>query len=205
MNLSKFEYLPSELIVERSDSLNGCDLYYAFNPRINTILELVLFQNVIEKEFISFSCMFSQQCHRRCVTIFERKYYTTCWFVQCRLRDRGRFFRLSTIQSPIITILYWPDGEVLLDSTAITVYPNVTHIELWWNLLKSAQAICLHVRSIQLYGAGNYKDVPVHPNIFVILQNPLIEYIIINDNLPIIHIRFASILSKSSNNIQTLT
>ncbi|CAF2977628.1 unnamed protein product [Rotaria sp. Silwood2] len=174
MNLSKFEYLPSELIVERSDSLNGCDLYYAFNPRINTILELVLFQNVIEKEFISFSCMFSQQCHRRCVTIFERKYYTTY-------------------------------GEVLLDSTAITVYPNVTHIELWWNLLKSAQAICLHVRSIQLYGSGNYKDVPVHPNIFVILQNPLIEYIIINDNLPIIHIRFASILSKSSNNIQTLT
>ncbi|CAF3138393.1 unnamed protein product [Rotaria sp. Silwood2] len=81
MNLSKFEYLPSELIVERSDSLDGCDLYYAFNPRINTILELVLFQNVIEKEFISFSCMFSQQCHRRCVSfihISKRKFDLYC-------------------------------------------------------------------------------------------------------------------------------
>ncbi|CAF1009097.1 unnamed protein product [Rotaria sp. Silwood1] len=137
---------------------------------------------------------------------FKSQYWVSRgWFVQCRLRDRGRFFRLSTIQSPIITILYWPDDEVLLDSSTTTVYSNVTHIELWWNLSKSTQAICPNVRSIQLYGAGNSKDEPVHRNIFDILQNPSLEHIIINDNLPITHTRFASIFDISSDNIQTLT
>ncbi|CAF3714407.1 unnamed protein product [Rotaria sp. Silwood1] len=128
-----------------------------------------------------------------------------CWFVQCRLRDRGRFFRLSTIKSPIVTILNWPDDEVLLDSPSTTVYSNVTHIELWWNLSKSAQAICPNVRSIQFYGAVNDQNEAVHPNIVDILQNSSLKHIIINDNLPINHIRFATILCKSSNNIQMLT
>lgn len=42
MTLSKFDYIPAELIVEVSDYLDGCDLYYAFyglNQRINTILK----------------------------------------------------------------------------------------------------------------------------------------------------------------------
>jgi len=127
------------------------------------------------------------------------------WFVQCRLRDRGRFFRLSTIQSPIITFFYWPDDEVLLDSTTTTIYPNVTHIDLWWNLSKSTQSICPNVRSIQLYGAGNDKDEPFHPNVCNILQCPSLEHIIINNNLPITQIRFASVLLKSSDHIQMLT
>jgi hypothetical protein len=42
MALSKLEKFPPELIVEISDYLDGCDLYYAFygiNPRIDAILE----------------------------------------------------------------------------------------------------------------------------------------------------------------------
>ncbi|CAF1159778.1 unnamed protein product [Adineta steineri] len=127
------------------------------------------------------------------------------WFVQCRLRDRGRFFRLSTIQSPIITILYWPDDEVLVDSTSIAVYRNVTHIDLWWNLSKSTQSICPNVNSIQLYGASTEENEPFHPNICDLLQSSSLEHIIINNDIPITQFRFASVLIKSTNNVDKLT
>jgi hypothetical protein len=127
------------------------------------------------------------------------------WFVQCHLRDRGRFFRLSTIQSPIITILYWPDDEVLLGTTTTAVYSNVTHIELWWNLSKSIHAICPNVRSIQLYDPNNDRDEPIYPDVYDILQLSSLEHLIINNNLPITQIRFASALIKSSNNVHILT
>ncbi len=126
------------------------------------------------------------------------------WFVQCRLRDGGRFFRLSTLQSPIISILHWPDDEVLLGSTTTAVYSNVTHIELWWNLSKSTESICPNVRSIQLYGPGNDNE-PFHRNVCDILQCPSLEHIIINDNPPISQVRFASVLLKSSDNVHILT
>ncbi len=127
------------------------------------------------------------------------------WFVQCRLRDRGRYFRLSTVQSPIITVLHWPDDEVLLDSTATARYSNVTHIELWWNLSKSTQSICPNVRSIQLYGARNENNEPFHENICDLLQYPSLEHIIVKNNLPITPSRFASVLAKSSSNVHMLT
>jgi hypothetical protein len=127
------------------------------------------------------------------------------WFVQCHLRDRGQFFRLSTVQSPIINILYWPDDEVLLGPTTTILYSNVTHIELWWNLSKSTQAICPNVRTIRLYGADDGSNEPFHPNVCDILQCPSLEHIIIDDNVPITQERLAAVLAKSSNNVQILT
>ncbi|CAF1502753.1 unnamed protein product [Rotaria magnacalcarata] len=127
------------------------------------------------------------------------------WFVQCRLRDGGGFFRLSTVQSPIISILYWPDDEELLGSTVTAVYSNVTHVELWWNLSRTAHATCPNVRSIQFYGSGNDIEEPIQANILEMLQNPSFEHIIINDNIPINHTRFALILSKASDNMSILT
>ncbi|CAF4682647.1 unnamed protein product, partial [Rotaria sp. Silwood2] len=182
----------------------------ALNPELE-FLQAYRWETVLPSKLFSFRFDITMTLptnpdHLELLEPFKSQYWISRgWFVQCRLRDRGRFFRLSTIQSPIITILYWPDDEILLDSTITAVYSNVTHIELWWNLSKSTQAICPNVRSIQLYGAGNNKDEPVHPNILAILQNPSLEHIIINNNLPITHIRFASILGKSSDNIQTLT
>lgn len=127
------------------------------------------------------------------------------WIVQCHLRDQGRFFRLSTIKSPIITLLYWPDDEVLLGTTTKAVYSNVTHLELWWNLSKPTHAICPNVRSIQLYDGDNDRDESFHPDVYDNLQHSSLEHIIINNNLPITQTRFASVLIKSSNNVDMLT
>ncbi|CAF2745227.1 unnamed protein product [Rotaria sp. Silwood2] len=182
----------------------------ALNPDIG-FLEAHRWETVLPAKLSSFRFDLTMTLptnpdHLQLLEPFKSQYWVSrCWFVQCRLRDRGRFFRLSTIKSPIVTILNWPDDEVLLDSPSTTVYSNVTHIELWWNLSKSAQAICPNVRSIQFYGAVNDQNEAVHPNIVDILQNSSLEHIIINDNLPINHIRFATILYKSSNNIEMLT
>ncbi|CAF1480853.1 unnamed protein product [Rotaria sp. Silwood1] len=182
----------------------------ALNPDIG-FLEAHRWETVLPTKLSSFRfdltmALPTNPDHLQLLEPFKSQYWVSrCWFVQCRLRDRGRFFRLSTIKSPIVTILNWPDDEVLLDSPSTTVYSNVTHIELWWNLSKSAQAICPNVRSIQFYGAVNDQNEAVHPNIVDILQNSSLKHIIINDNLPINHIRFATILCKSSNNIQMLT
>ncbi|UJR24781.1 hypothetical protein I4U23_006155 [Adineta vaga] len=127
------------------------------------------------------------------------------WFVRCHLRDHGQYFRLSTTQSSINTILYWPDDEILLDSTLIDIYPHVTHIELWWNLSKSTQSICPHVRSIQFYGANNTEIEPIHPNVCDLLQTPSFQHIIINHNSPISPTRLASLLVKSSDHVHILT
>ena len=137
---------------------------------------------------------------------FQSKFWISRgWFVQCRLRDRGRFFRLSTVQSPIITILHWPDDELLLGTPTTTVYRHVTHIGLWWNLSKSTYSICPNVRSIQFYGARNANDEPIDPNVSSILQCPSLEHLIINNDLPITHTRFGSALMQSSVNVQKLT
>ncbi|CAF1182101.1 unnamed protein product [Rotaria sordida] len=182
----------------------------ALNPEID-FLEAHRWETVLPSKLSSFRFDLTMTLpnnpnHLELLQSFKSQYWISrSWFVQCHLRDRGRFFRLSTVQSPIITILYWPDDELLLDTTTITVYPNVTHIELWWNLSKSTQAICPNVCSIQLYGVGNNRDEPIHPNIIDILQNPSLKHIIINNDLPITHSRFVSILEKSSDNIQTLT
>lgn len=137
---------------------------------------------------------------------FKSKFWLSRgWLVQCHLRDQGHYFRLSTVRSPLITILYWPDDEILFDSTTEAIYPSVNHVDLWWNLSKPTGARCPNVRSIQFYGAGNNNDEPIHPNVLEMIQYPSFEHIIINDNLPIDHIRFASILGNSSNNINTLT
>lgn len=127
------------------------------------------------------------------------------WFVQCHLRDRGRYFRLSTIQSPIIHILYWPDDEILLGNPMTRTYPHVNHVELWWNLSKSTNAICPHIRSIQLYGMVDEDNQSIDPNICEFLQCQSLEHLIINNEYPITQTRFGSVLLQSSDHLHTLT
>ena len=137
---------------------------------------------------------------------FQNQYWISRgWFVQCYLRDHGRYFRLSTIQTPIIHILYWPDDELLLGNPIIAIYRNVTHLELWWNLSKWTIAICPNVRSIQLYGATNEGDKPFHSSVCDLLRCPSLKHLIINNNLPITQRRFGSVLLQSSDNVGTLT
>ena len=138
---------------------------------------------------------------------FKSDYWTSRgWFVQCHTRDRGRFFRLSTSQSPIVNLLYWPDDEILLDSKSIIRYSRVTHVELWWNLSKSTQSICPHVRSIQFYGVDNGEiETIIHPNVRDLLNVSSFEHIIIDNDLPISPTRLAQLLAKSSDRVHILT
>lgn len=182
----------------------------ALNPDL-AFLEAHLWEMVLPPNLYSFRFDLTMTLavnpnHLELLEPFKSQFWLSRgWFVQCRLRDRGRYFRLSTVKSPIITILYWPDDEVLLDSTTTTIYSHVIHLELWWNLSKSTEAICPYVRSIQLYGATNNIVEPFHPNVCKILQCSSLEHIFINDNLSISQIRFASVLLKSSDNVHTLT
>lgn len=127
------------------------------------------------------------------------------WFVQCNLRNNGQYFRLFTTDSPIITNFYWPDDEILFDSTDTLVYPYVTHTELWWNLSKTTYSICPNIRSIRFYGNDNHNDESIHPNVLKMLRSPSFEHIIIIGEIQINHERFASILINSSINVQKLT
>ncbi len=183
----------------------------AINPDL-AFLEAHRWETIVPPNLISFRFDLTMTLspnpdHLELLEPFKTQFWLSRgWFVQCHLRDQGRYFRLSTTQSPIITILYWPDDEVLVGSTTTAVYSNVTHVELWWNLSKSTQAICPNVRSIQLYGGGGSdQNEPFHPNVCDILQCPSFEHIIINDNLPITQTRFASVLVKSSDNVHMLT
>ena len=135
------------------------------------------------------------------------------WIVRCHLRDRGHYFRLFTVPSPISRILYWPDDEIRLDSdsaaaaaAAITIdYPKVTQLELWWNLSKPIQCLCSHVQSVQLYGANDDSDEPIHPDVDQILRSASLKHLIINENLPVSPMRFASALVRSSTRVNRLT
>ncbi|CAF1116859.1 unnamed protein product [Adineta ricciae] len=144
--------------------------------------------------------------HLSLLKLFKSDYWTSRgWFVQCHTRDRGRFFRLSTSQSPIINLLYWPDDEILVDSTSIIRYPHVTYVELWWNLSKSTQSICPHVRSIQFYGANIGEIETIHPNVLDLLNASSFEHIIIDNDVPISPTRLAHLLAKSSDRVSILT
>ena len=140
---------------------------------------------------------------------FKNQYWLSRhWLVNCHLRDQGRYFRLFTVQSPLISILYWPDDEIPLESSTNSIrYPHVNHMKLWWNLSKSTNSICPKIDSIELYGAGAgaSPQESIDSNVYQILQTSSLEHLIIDDDIPITPKRFGSIFVKSSSNIHILT
>lgn len=182
----------------------------AFNPDMPFLeahrWEMVLPLNLSSFRFDLTTPLPINSSHTELLQSFQSKFWICRgWFVQCRSRDGGRFYRLSTVQSPIITTLYCPDDELLLGTPTTTIYHHVTHIQLWWNLSKSTYSICPNVRSIQFYGTGSNNDEPIDPNVCTILQCPSLEHLIINSDLPINSSRFGSALIQSSINVHQLT
>ena len=137
---------------------------------------------------------------------FKRPFWISRrWFVRCHLRDQGRYTRLSTVHSPTIRTLFWPDDELLLDPTTTIVYPRVTDLHLWWNVARSAQVECPRLQSVHLYGATENPEEPIHPEIVELLRIPSLRHLLVEENLPLGQQRFGGLLSQCSSNVDRLT
>ena len=128
------------------------------------------------------------------------------WFVQCSLRDQGRYARLCTVHSPPARSLYWPDDEVLLASTPTTlVYPRVVDLYLWWNVARAVGGRCPRLRTLHLHGITLNPDEDIHPEILELLRTPSLKHLVIEENSPLSQRRFISLLSQCSETVDQFT